>query len=516
MIPLEKKQEVLLAYHQHNMSQRQIALNLKMSRNTVRKYIEQDLAARQKDTRNLPVTDNYLTPPAYKKRTGRRVALTNSVVKRIREMLKQNAQKREVNMHKQQLKIIDMHEKLIDEGFQISYTTVRNFVQREEQRTKEVFIRQEPTVGREIEFDWGEVKLHIDGKLKSFSLAVFTLPFSNYRFAYLYESETTVCVQDAHVKCIDHLGFIPSVFTYDNMRTVVKNFIGNERTITDGMKNLSMHYHFQIRLCQPRKGNEKGHVERSVEYIRRKAFAHRDTFTTLAEAISYLTDTVEKLNHRKHYLKVKSHIELMLEEKAERQNSLKMAPYDPAELVELRVDKYSTVTYRQNHYSVPEGHVGEYIKLKARAEEILIFSNGECIAKHKRSWQLHTWIMDIYHYLETFEKKKGALAQSECLSQAPQIKKIYQRHYIGNEKDFLELLVYLKEQDQLEKVIQAIEQLEKNPLVQITTEKVIFLAEQSTETRTVLMNQDDVTTQSLDNLSSLAALFHSKGTGVVH
>lgn len=345
MITLDKKQEVLLAYHQHNMSQRQIAMKLNMSRNTVKKYIEQDLAARQKDTRNLPVTDNYLTPPAYKKRKGRQVALTNTVVKRLREMLKQNAQKREVNMHKQQLKIIDMHEKLIDEGFRISYTTVRNFVQREVKRTKEVFIRQEPTVGREIEFDWGEVKLYIDGKLKSFSLAVFTLHYSNYRFAYLYESETTVCVQDAHVKCIDHLGFIPHVFTYDNMRTVVKNFIGNDRTITDGMKNISMHYHFQIRLCQPRKDNEKGHVERSVEYIRRKAFAYRDTFTTLEEAISYLTNTVEKLNHRKHYLKVKSHLELMLEEKAERQNSFRVAPYDSAELVELRVDKYSTVTY---------------------------------------------------------------------------------------------------------------------------------------------------------------------------
>ena len=148
MISLEKKQEVLLAYHQHNMSQRKIALKLKMSRNTVKKYIEQALTARQTDTRNLPVTDNYITPPAYKKRTGRKLALTNSVAKRIREMVKKNAQKHEVNMHKQQLKIIDMHEKLLDEGFQISYTTVRNFVKCEEQRTKEVFIRQEPTAGQ--------------------------------------------------------------------------------------------------------------------------------------------------------------------------------------------------------------------------------------------------------------------------------------------------------------------------------------------------------------------------------
>lgn len=34
-----------------------------------------------------------------------------------------------------------MHEKLLDEGFEISYTTVRNFVNNEEKRQKEVFIR---------------------------------------------------------------------------------------------------------------------------------------------------------------------------------------------------------------------------------------------------------------------------------------------------------------------------------------------------------------------------------------
>lgn len=72
MISLEKKQLVLIEYYQHNKSQRQIAEKLKMSRNTVKKYIEQDLAARQQDTRNLPITDNYVTPPAYKKRNGKR------------------------------------------------------------------------------------------------------------------------------------------------------------------------------------------------------------------------------------------------------------------------------------------------------------------------------------------------------------------------------------------------------------------------------------------------------------
>lgn len=48
-------------------------------------------------------------------------------------------------------------------------------------KTKEVFIRRHAEPGYEVEFDWGEIKLFIDDKLKTFSLAVFTLAHSNYR-----------------------------------------------------------------------------------------------------------------------------------------------------------------------------------------------------------------------------------------------------------------------------------------------------------------------------------------------
>src|SRR5690625_7977873 len=41
---------------------------------------------------------------------------------------------------------------------------------------------------------------------------------------------------------------------------------------------------FKIRLCEPKKGNQKGHVERSVEFIRRKVFSSKYTFSNLKEA----------------------------------------------------------------------------------------------------------------------------------------------------------------------------------------------------------------------------------------
>ncbi|WP_164217343.1 hypothetical protein [Virgibacillus sp. YIM 98842] len=145
-------------------------------------------------------------------------------------------------------------------------------------------------------------------------------------------------------------------------------YIGTERTITDGMTNLSNYYQLNIRLCQPRKGNEKGHVERSVEFIRRKAFAPGYTFASLEEAKQHLSLILQQLNERLHHQHKIKQVELMKKEKgiAKPANT----PFDVADVIECRVDKYSTVAIKQNHYSVPEGHVGKYIKAKVGADHI--------------------------------------------------------------------------------------------------------------------------------------------------
>jgi len=491
------------------VSKRKIAKNIKVSRNTVGKYVLEFEESRNDDVRDLPITEDIMKPPTYKKRKGRKKVLTEEIMKILQGYIEDNAWKRNHYMHKQQMKKIDMHEKLIDAGYSISYTTVRNFVNDEEARSKEVFIRRYCEPGYEVEFDWGEVKLEIDGKLKAYSLAVFTLAHSNYRFARIYQSESQVCVLDVHSRFIDHIGFVPTVFTYDNMRTVVKSFVGTERAITDSMINLSNYYQFKIRLCEPRKGNEKGHVERSVEFIRRKSFSAKFSFTNLVEAENHLSDTLQRINQRPHHEHKIKHIDLMESEKSVSRQAIAITPFDAAELIECRVGKYSTVVISQNHYSVPEGHVGKWIKAKIGARKIKLFIDNELAAEHPRNWGLHQWEMDIYHYLTTFQKKKGAIAQSECLKRAPnQIKKIYNNHYIGKEKEFIELLFYIKENSNLDRVMDAVAQLENVRLGYVNTERILFICEQSTSPGVNPLETDDIMEQSESNIKAYANLFN--------
>jgi transposase len=513
VIILREKQNIIKLFLE-GVSQREIAKCTKKSRNTVRKYIRAYEKSTQEDVRNLPISEDIIKAPTYKKRRGKKRVLTEEIKQILRGYIKENEWKRNHYMAKQQMKIIDMHEAIVDTGYSIGYTTIRNFVNKEVMKSKEVFIRRHCEAGYEVEFDWGEIKLEINGKIKSYSLAVFTLAHSNHRFAKIYQSESQVCVLDVHAKFIEHIGFIPKVFTYDNMRTVVKSFIGTEKSITDSMIHLSNYYQFKIRLCEARKGNEKGHVERAVEFIRRKAFSRYFSFADLKEDDAHLSSTIGKINARYHHEHKTQHMVLMEKEKKVSRQAI-MAPFDGAELVECQVDKYSTVVIRQNHYSVPEGHVGKYIKAKAGAEKVKLFIEGDLVAEHPREWGLHQWQMDIYHYLETFQKKKGAVVQSECLRQAPtQIKNIYSNYYIGKEKEFIELLLYIKEMNNLEQVLEAVKELSALRFDYVTTDRIMFICEQSTPSGVGILHQDETTDQSVSNMKAYANMFDQLEEGV--
>lgn len=512
VIDLKQKQEVIELYMK-GLSERKIEKELPICRNTVRKYIKEFKKSRSKDVRNLPIPESITSPPKYKHRVSPKRVLTIEIQEKIQYFISQNEWKKDHYMGKQQMKIIDMHEALLKEGHTIGYTTVRNFVREIAKKNKEVFIRKHPEPGAEIEFDWGEVKLKIHGKLKAYSLAVFTLPYSNYRFARVYESETQVCVLDAHSKLIQHIKFVPKSFTYDNMRTVVKTFIGHEKVIHEQIKNLSQYYHFKIRLCNARKGNEKGSVERSVEYVRRKAFSSEFTFNNIDAANEHLITTLLDVNKRPHHEHKMSKIQL-LEKEREKNGITMIQPFDAADLVECRIDKYSTVVINQNHYSVPEGHVGEYCRVKVGAEEIRCFLDNEFLCAHKRSWGLHQWTMDIQHYLETFKKKKGALSQSECLNQAPKtIKNIYNTYYIGKEKDFLALLEYVKAKDNLPDVLKAIKKLEELHSSDISMERIQFICEQEDNVDSINdpRMKNDIEKQSEANLKAYESIFYREG-----
>src|SRR5699024_921148 len=121
-------------------SERKIASQTKKARNTVRKYIKQFKQSKQEDVQDLPITEEVVRPPTYKKRKGTQKVVTDGIKAKLRSYIQENQRKKDHHLSKQQMKVTDMHAKLLDEGHRISYTTRRNFVNKEISTTKEVFI----------------------------------------------------------------------------------------------------------------------------------------------------------------------------------------------------------------------------------------------------------------------------------------------------------------------------------------------------------------------------------------
>ena len=83
------------------------------------------------------------------------------------------------------------------------------------------------------------------------------MPFSNARYAQLYQGQTAECVAHGLRAIYEHLGFVPPVQIFDNA-TGIGRRIGQEIHLSKLFSRFKAHYRFEARFCNPYSGNEKG------------------------------------------------------------------------------------------------------------------------------------------------------------------------------------------------------------------------------------------------------------------
>ena len=458
-----QKQQLIIQHYKLGKSQREIHRTTGISRKTIRKYL-QDYDKELNDNGGQDSV-GIIKPPTYNTSSRSPSKMVAAVKQEILRCLHENEKKLSRGQAKQRMKAIDIHEYLRSLGHDIGYSSVCNFIRHHNQKQAEVYIRQNPQPGQVVEFDWGEVKIRIRGKMKTLYLATFTMAYSNYRWAYLFYRQDMSSFLQSHVLFFHHLGYVPGQVVYDNMRTAVRKFTQKnaDKVATDALLKLSAYYQFEYRFCNASKGNEKGRVERSVEFIRRKAFCNLDDFESMEQANIHLSNKNHQLNQGSIKGSKVSISEQVGVEKSH-MRSVPLMAYDVGEIRELRIDKYHCVCVDNNHYSVPETHASPFVQVKVYPLVIHIYGQDKkLIATHERRHDQHSWNIDILHYLNTLRKKPGALHGSAALEQAGGFwKKLYRDHFIHAPKEYIELLnEYKTSKYSFEQWVKAVEQCRK-------------------------------------------------------
>jgi hypothetical protein len=265
-------------------------------------------------------------------------------------------------------------------------------------------------------------------------MAVLSSPGGGFRWLYLYTNQKKAVFMDSHVKFFEMMGGSYFEVVYDNMRNVVKKFIGkNEKELNEDLLKMASYYGYRINVTNCFKGNEKGHVESSVKILRNQIFAEDYNFNSLEDAQEYAYSRLIKMNEGSRMEEEKQYLR----------------PYRPplelADVREAKVDTCSFVSVDTVKYSVPEHLVGKHVYVKKYHNEIRVFYDYEMVATHKRIFGNGNMQVNIYHYLNTLRKKPGAIRNSVALKSIPRLKAIFDTYYLKQPKKFIELFLANKE-----------------------------------------------------------------------
>ena len=441
----------IIQLKEQNKSNREVARLLNIDRKTVATYWNeyqrklQELNVIDDELKIKEIQEEMISAPKYNVKNRKKRKLTDEVLKRIDEILKEEEEKCKIlGSNKQMLTHKQIHGILVREGYDIGISTVSNELASRRNRNKEAFIRQEYEYGDRLEYDFGEVKLIIDGELRKYYMAVLSSPGGNFRWCYLYRNCQKEVFMDSHVKFFAMIGGVYKEVVYDNMKNVVTKFIGkNEKELNEDLVKMSLYYGFKINVTNAFSGNEKGYVEGSVKYLRNQIFAEVYKFKSEEAAIEYMTSQLIKLNETS---------------KIEEEKKYLIPVKPPLELATIRssvVNKYSFIQLENNFYSVPDYLVGRTVTSKIYYNEILIYSNNEFVCRHKKIDGERQMSVDIKHYLKTFTEKPGALRNSLALKSNPRLKSIYDIYYSTEPKKFIEIIKKNKEKkiEEIEEIL---------------------------------------------------------------
>ena len=412
------------------MSQRQIAASLQISRNTVKKYWDGDRVPWERKA--------YSREPSV---------LTEEVMAFVRHCLEEDAHSPKKQHHTAKR----IYDRLVEElGFTGGETTVRRLVSQLRENPQEAFVPLAFPPGDAIQIDFGEATVYLSGVKTVVNLFCARLCYSGAPLVLAYRRQNEESFLDALIQVFQYFGGVPKRVIFDNGKVAVKDGFGAHARKQAGYAALSAHYGFEAIFCNPASGNEKGLVEGLVGYSRRNTCVPVPKVESMEELNCLLREKCRK--YLSHQIRgKKNNVGSMLAEEKEKLYPLPKYPFDPCKRSTSRVDRFCTVRFDSNNYSVPCEFCGREVSVKASPETVSIYLGGTCIAQHKRCLERKKTIYDLAHYLPLLEKKGRAIFYAKPVQETiPEFFLHWLRSQALTPRELVDILRRCQEEDYME------------------------------------------------------------------
>lgn len=189
---------------------------------------------------------------------------------------------------------------LRDRGYAGSAVQVRRYVRTVRPAARaEAYFRLDTLAGEQGQVDWGNFgAIQVGHARRVLSCFVLVLSWSRAVYARFALDQTLESFLRGHVEAFAALEGVPRTLLYDNLKSVVLERVGEHIRFHPRLLELAGHYHFAPQPCAAARGNEKGRVERMIQYLRHAFFAAR-RFTSLADLNAQLAQWIAETAHQR-------------------------------------------------------------------------------------------------------------------------------------------------------------------------------------------------------------------------
>jgi transposase len=296
-----------------------------------------------------------------------------------------------------------------EHGYAGGAERVRLYVRAHRQRHVETFIPLNHEPGQRLEADFGHIYVDFPDGRRLVPVLVTTWGYSNCPFALALPTERTEAILHGLVEAFAFYGCVPREVWWDNPKTVAPLiFKGRARGLHERYAALASHYTFEPRFCLVREPQEKPRVEGRVK------FCQRDWATPVPQV-----GDLQRLNVHLRQCALLDQDRTQADQREtigqrfarERVQALALPPqpFDACLRQPAQVDKYQTVRFDHNRYSVPRALAFQTVTVKGYVDAVTVVAGDQEIARHARSYEQGAWVVEPLHYLAALGRRPAAL-----------------------------------------------------------------------------------------------------------
>ena len=286
------------------------------------------------------------------------------------------------------LRATRLHEMLRQRGYPGSARQVRRLVRHLRPAAGPRVYRRVVTLAAEqAQVDWGAFgSLRIGRGVRTVSGFVMVLGYSRALWALFTLDQTLESFLRGHVAAFAAFGGSARTLVYDNLRRAVLDRRGTAIQFHPRLLELAGHYHFAPHPCTPGRGNEKGKIERQIQYLRHAFFAarpFRDVDDLNTQFRRWRDDVAQARRHPEQ--RDRTVAEVFAEEQP-RLLPLPAHPFATDLMRPVRSGKTPYIRFDRNSYSIPHTCVRHPLSVLASATTIRLVDGLTDVARHRRSY----------------------------------------------------------------------------------------------------------------------------------